>query len=81
MDVEITVDALNAEVRTLIGDGIDLSEELDAAVGEMYVSCEDILQAATDHLWFWFVALELQLRIYPIQPLSWADLWHKRPSK
>ena len=43
MDAEITVDALNAEVRTLIGDGIDLSEELDAAVGEMYVSCEDIL--------------------------------------
>ena len=43
MDAEITVDALNAEVRNLIGDGIDLSEELDAAVGEMYVSCEDIL--------------------------------------
>lgn len=79
MDAEITVDALNAEVRTLIGDGIDLSEELDAAVGEMYVFCEDILQAATDHLWF--VALELQPRIYPTQPLSWADLWHKRPSK
>ena len=35
--VEITVDAVNAEVKAIVGNGIELPEELEAAVGEVCV--------------------------------------------
>ena len=32
---EVTVDALNAEVQTILGDGAEFPDELDAAIGEV----------------------------------------------
>ncbi|RDX42032.1 hypothetical protein OH76DRAFT_1392460 [Lentinus brumalis] len=34
-EADITVDALNAEVQTLLGDGVEFPDELDAAIGEV----------------------------------------------
>ncbi len=35
--IEVTVDALNAEVQGILGEGVEPPEELEAAVGEMWV--------------------------------------------
>ena len=34
---EVTVEALTAEVQSIIGEGIEFPDELDAAIGEVYV--------------------------------------------
>lgn len=34
----VTVDALRAEVHKLVGDNVELPEDLESAIGEMYVS-------------------------------------------
>ena len=34
---EVTIDALNAEVQTILGDGAEFPDELDAAIGEVCV--------------------------------------------
>lgn len=34
----VTVDALRAEVHKLVGDNVELPEDLESAIGELYVS-------------------------------------------
>lgn len=34
---EVTIDALNAEVQAAVGEAVELPEELETAVGEMFV--------------------------------------------